>query len=116
MKHVQRAEHDFSVFDIHQHAGMRPDSDESEPAFSIEQDVAARIAYMDFWRIEHAMLLPASGYSRPRGMDDTKRLNDALAGYRDRNPDRFLAAARPRSVREARPSSTRFSGRRARSP
>lgn len=93
MKYLRRPQHDFSVFDIHQHAGMRPDSDESEPVFSIDRDVAARIAYMDFWRIEHAMLLPASGYSRPHGIDDTKRLNDSLAEYRDRNRDRFLAAA-----------------------
>jgi len=93
MKHLRRLEHDFLVFDIHQHAGMRPDSDEAEPTVSLDQDVAARIAFMDFWRIEHAMLLPASGYSRPHGIDDTKRLNDALAEYRDRNPQRFLGAA-----------------------
>ncbi|MBZ9772232.1 amidohydrolase family protein [Mesorhizobium sp. CO1-1-8] len=48
---------------------------------------------MDFWGIEHALLLPASGYSRQRGIDDTKRVNDALATYRDRNPSRFVAAA-----------------------
>ncbi len=47
---------------------------------------------MDATGVDQAVLIPGHGYLRPEGLADTRRINDAIAAYRDRRPDRFPAA------------------------
>jgi predicted TIM-barrel fold metal-dependent hydrolase len=42
--------------------------------------------------VDQAVLIPGHGYLRPDGVADTRRINDGVAAYRDRLPDRFPAA------------------------
>ena len=85
----------FDVVDIHHHVGRldavaRSSGGGSAP--SLEDDIAARLRYMDDHHIAEAVIMPANGYPAPNGLEDTKRVNDFVARYRDRRPDRFTAA------------------------
>ncbi|MGR6999367.1 amidohydrolase family protein [Yinghuangia aomiensis] len=42
--------------------------------------------------IAQAVVIPGHSYLRPNGLADTRRVNDAIAAYRDAAPDRFPAA------------------------
>ncbi len=89
----------FDVFDVHHHVGRAFDalggelddgSEESEDFARIE--LASRIGIMDAGGVRQALVIPGHGYLRPRGITDTRRINDAIAAYRDRTPDRFPVA------------------------
>jgi predicted TIM-barrel fold metal-dependent hydrolase len=47
---------------------------------------------MDEGGVRQAMVIPGHGYLRPRGLADTRVVNDEIAAYRDRTPDRFPVA------------------------
>jgi predicted TIM-barrel fold metal-dependent hydrolase len=47
---------------------------------------------MDRLGIDQAVVIPGHGYLRPNGLADTRRINDEIALYRDRTPERFPAA------------------------
>jgi predicted TIM-barrel fold metal-dependent hydrolase len=85
------------VFDHHQHVGSvatitgiayGPTEAVGDP---IEADYRTRVAVMDRLGIAQAALMPAHSYVRPRGLADTRSVNDLLANYRRRDPARFPA-------------------------
>lgn len=88
-----RKPQDFRVFDLHHHVGsLEIVSHGAAGAGTMEDDAAKRIAFMDAHGIEQALLMPSNGYQAPNGIADTRRVNDRIASYRDRWPDRFPAA------------------------
>lgn len=87
---------EFELVDAHQHIGdlahvlpkgMVP---EMSP-LPFEEDVARRIATMDAAGVAWAVLQPNHGYLKPEGLHDTMRLNDLMARYKRRAPERFRA-------------------------
>lgn len=55
-------------------------------------DLERRLSGMDQLGVDQAILIPGHGYLRPNGVADTARINDMVAAYRDRTPQRFPAA------------------------
>jgi predicted TIM-barrel fold metal-dependent hydrolase len=106
--------HGFDVIDVHQHLshdsldvahrhlhvernivfeGPRDaavDAGSSRDKAAIELRV--RLDALDAQHVRGAVIIPIHGYLRPRGIIDTAAMNDAVAAYRDRRPDRFAAA------------------------
>lgn len=92
----------FHVIDAHHHVGGVPslmgdaiDSSDQAPvgdALVDEAEMAARIGIMDANGIDQSVVIPTHEYLRPDGQADTSALNDGIAAYRDRRPDRFVAA------------------------
>jgi predicted TIM-barrel fold metal-dependent hydrolase len=87
------------VFDVHHHVGrafdalggeLDPGADGREEFAAIE--LADRLRIMDEGGVHQAMVIPGHGYLRPRGLADTRVVNDEIAAYRDRTPDRFPVA------------------------
>jgi uncharacterized protein len=85
----------FRMFDLHHHVGsldMVAGAGAARAASDPKEDARIRLAFMDQHNIEQALLMPANGYPTPNGIADTRRVNDAMAAYRDRHPQRFPAA------------------------
>jgi predicted TIM-barrel fold metal-dependent hydrolase len=90
------------IFDHHQHIGFIADITgdigtaerrrEAE-GDALEADYRARVATMDRLGILQASLMPGHSYPRPGGLAHTRAMNDRLAAYRKRDPDRFPAIA-----------------------
>jgi predicted TIM-barrel fold metal-dependent hydrolase len=93
---------DFHVFDVHHHVGDASavlganvelvDSSAPPPADAAAHEVKMRIEAMDAGGVDWAAVIPGHGYHRPNGLADTRRVNDAIAAYRDANPSRFPVA------------------------
>ena len=90
----------FEVLDVHHHVGnafraLGGDL-ESAPDLAAEEyaarEIASRIAIMEAGEVQQAIVIPGHGYERSRGIADTRAENDAIARYRDANPERFPAA------------------------
>ena len=87
---------EFSVLDVHHHVGnafsaLGGDVDLAGDAAAEEYDrleLASRLDIMDRGGVAQALVIPGHGYERSRGIDDTRAVNDGIAAYRDRNPDR----------------------------
>jgi predicted TIM-barrel fold metal-dependent hydrolase len=47
---------------------------------------------MDAGGVAQAVVIPGHGYERTRGIVDTRAINDDIAAYRDRTPERFPIA------------------------
>jgi len=92
------AQHSFEVFDVHQHVGSTGDAHSSTGKASlsgaavIDAEVANRIAFMDDSGIRQSVAIPGHHYDRADGVRATMRENDAIAAYRDANPERFPVA------------------------
>lgn len=88
------------VLDSHHHdgdlvlaLGVNRQADEPGPASSFDEDeYQARIKLMEQAGVDCAILMPVNRYIRANGIADTRRMNDAIARYRDRDPVRFPAA------------------------
>lgn len=87
-----------AVFDHHQHVGRVDNIVRGmggAPALGsaewIEVEYATRVRAMDRLGIAAAALMPGHSYPRPRGLADTRAVNDQLAAYRLRDPRRFPA-------------------------
>jgi predicted TIM-barrel fold metal-dependent hydrolase len=88
---------EFTVIDCHHHVGsleaqgfkFRDAAEGVDPA-TVELD--RRLAAMARYGVDQAILIPGHGYLRPNGVADSRRVNDGVAAYRDRLPDRFPAA------------------------
>jgi predicted TIM-barrel fold metal-dependent hydrolase len=89
----------FDVFDVHHHVGrafdalggeLDPGDDGREEFATLE--LADRLRIMDEGGVHQAMVIPGHGYLRPNGIADTRVVNDEIAAYRDRTPDRFPVA------------------------
>ena len=89
----------FDVFDVHHHVGRAFDAlgGELDPGDDGREEFAAvelsdRLRIMDEGGVRQAMVIPGHGYLRPNGIADTRVVNDEIAAYRDRTPDRFPVA------------------------
>lgn len=87
----------FFVIDTHHHSGslealgLRIWDQEQSPRQQADLEFETRLATMDNTGVDQAIILPGHGYLRPEGIADTRRVNDFIAAYRDRRPDRFPA-------------------------
>jgi predicted TIM-barrel fold metal-dependent hydrolase len=84
------------IFDNHQHVGGIPGVPGHHAtgvldAQGIEKDYGVRIEVMQRLGIAQAMLMPGHSYPRPKGLADTRDVNDTLVRYRKRDPQRFPA-------------------------
>jgi predicted TIM-barrel fold metal-dependent hydrolase len=89
----------FDVFDVHHHVGRAFDAlggeldDGSQDSLELERrELESRLEIMDKSGVRQALVIPGHGYLRPHGIEDTRRINDGIAQYRDRTPDRFPVA------------------------
>jgi len=93
----------YDVFDVHHHVGRAFDAlggelDEPAPRGDAGREefaaveLADRLRIMDEGGVGQALVIPGHGYLRPRGLADTRVVNDEIAAYRDRTPDRFPVA------------------------
>jgi predicted TIM-barrel fold metal-dependent hydrolase len=88
----------FTIVDTHHHSGtlealgisIGPEDLSAEDMAAREFD--ARVTTLDNTGVDQAIIMPGHGYLRPEGLADTRRINDTMAAYRDRLPDRFPAA------------------------
>jgi predicted TIM-barrel fold metal-dependent hydrolase len=92
--------HGYAVLDVHHHVGdaLTALGGELDPTDGMAADeyerveLASRLAIMDRDDVAQAVVIPGHGYLRPAGLVDTRRVNDGIAAYRDRRPDRFPVA------------------------
>jgi predicted TIM-barrel fold metal-dependent hydrolase len=92
----------FDVFDVHHHVGRAFDAlggelddaahDDAAMAEHARVELESRLAIMDEGGVRQALVIPGHGYLRPRWLADTRAVNDEIAAYRDRTPDRFPVA------------------------
>ena len=88
-------EHSFDILDVHHHVGdafAALGGAVSEDESPEQAEVLKRLEIMDAGGVRQAIVIPGHGYQRPNGHADTRRQNDGIAAYRDRQPDRFPAA------------------------
>jgi hypothetical protein len=92
--------HGYAVLDVHHHVGdaFTALGGDLDPAGGLAGDeyerveLEHRLAIMDDADVAQAVVIPGHAYLRPAGLADTRRVNDAIAAYRDRQPDRFPVA------------------------
>lgn len=85
----------FDVFDCHHHVGDVREFLSGEHAggeVAEAEELRTRVAIMDGGGVRQAAVIPGHGYQRTRGLADTQRINDRIAGYRDALPERFPVA------------------------
>jgi predicted TIM-barrel fold metal-dependent hydrolase len=109
---VKLKDHGFEVIDVHQHLShealgevhrhlhvernivfegpARSSGDSGESPMSLE--LRNRLDALDAEHVGGAVIIPIHGYLRPRGVVDTVAMNDAVAAYRARAPQRFIGA------------------------
>jgi predicted TIM-barrel fold metal-dependent hydrolase len=92
--------HGFSVLDVHHHVGdaftalggdLDPTAGMTDSEYAA-RELESRLAIMDADDVAAAVVIPGHAYLRPNGVADTRRVNDAIAAYRDARPDRFPVA------------------------
>jgi len=96
----EAAQPSYDVLDVHHHVGdaFTALGGSLDPTDGITGDeyerveLESRLAIMDDGGVRQAVVIPGHGYLRPDGITDTRRINDAIAAYRDRRPDRFPVA------------------------
>lgn len=91
------------VLDAHQHLGIIEDFTKARvresPEDPEEVERRTRVEAMDRSGIHRAIIGPSYQYLMPNGIADTRRLNDRIAAFRDRMPERFpfaIGAIEPR--------------------
>jgi predicted TIM-barrel fold metal-dependent hydrolase len=93
-------DHGYDVLDVHHHVGdaftaLGGDLDPAGGMSAAEYErleLESRLAIMEVDGVRQAVVIPGHGYLRPDGIADTRRVNDSVAAYRDRTPDRFPVA------------------------
>jgi predicted TIM-barrel fold metal-dependent hydrolase len=93
-------DHGHDVLDVHHHVGdaftaLGGDLDPAGGMSAAEYDrveLESRLRIMDADGVRQAVVIPGHGYLRPNGIADTRRINDSIARYRDRMPERFPVA------------------------
>lgn len=88
---------DISIIDGHHHYGnlsaglpgfVHADTTDDFDA----TELSTRLGIMDEQGVRQAVMIAGHAYLRPDGLADTRRVNDSVAAYRDRRPDRFPVA------------------------
>lgn len=86
----------YRVLDVHHHVGdatnALPLAAPGSAAADDTDELDIRLQTMDRNGVDAAVVIPGHSYLRPEGLADTRRINDAIAAYRDAMPDRFVAA------------------------
>ncbi|HEV8295735.1 MAG TPA: amidohydrolase family protein, partial [Acidimicrobiales bacterium] len=87
----------FRVIDCHHHVGSLEAqgftfAGGGTGADPVTVELERRLASMDRFGVDQAILIPGHGYLRPDGVADSRRVNDGIAAYRDGLPERFPAA------------------------
>ncbi len=90
----------FEVLDVHHHVGnaFRALGGDLESAPELAageyaaQEIESRLTIMRAGEVQQAIVIPGHGYERARGIADTRAENDAIARYRDADPEHFPAA------------------------
>jgi predicted TIM-barrel fold metal-dependent hydrolase len=85
----------LQVLDVHHHVGDATAALAMPgigSAAGASDEVRIRLETMDRNGVDAAVVIPGHSYLRPEGLADTRRVNDAIAAYRDAHPDRFVAA------------------------
>jgi predicted TIM-barrel fold metal-dependent hydrolase len=88
----------MDVLDCHHHVGDvsaflgSAGGHAPSAAVAVDVEMAQRLAIMDAAAVRQAVVIPSHDYVRPGGIADTRRINDAIAAYRDRRRDRFPVA------------------------
>ncbi|MBJ18219.1 MAG: amidohydrolase family protein [bacterium] len=90
----------LEVLDVHHHVGNAfralGGHLESAPELAAEEyaalEIASRRSIMSAAGVQQALVIPGHGYERSRGIEDTRAENDAIARYRDADPEHFPAA------------------------
>lgn len=82
----------MEIFDIHHHLGSLTGGSLQEEKGWQERDYENRVRIMAANEVTHAAILAATGYLQADGIRDTMRCNDAVAAYRERDPERFPVA------------------------
>jgi predicted TIM-barrel fold metal-dependent hydrolase len=78
------------IFDIHQHVGgLIGIAGVGDSGAGPQADATRRLAVMDRFGIAQAALMPAHAYANPRGLADTRAVNDAIAAVARLAADRF---------------------------
>jgi uncharacterized protein len=85
------------VIDVHSHYGGLSDTGigvgrATTDADALSADVERRLRTLDERGVAQAVIIGGHGYLRPDGLADTRRVNDAVAAYRDLAPARLPAA------------------------
>jgi predicted TIM-barrel fold metal-dependent hydrolase len=88
----------YSVVDVHHHVGdpmtalggALDEPDATEEWW--QHELSTRLEIMEAGGVDQAIVIPGHGYLRPDGIADTRRVNDGIAAYRDRRPDKFPVA------------------------
>ncbi|WP_199435248.1 amidohydrolase family protein [Qaidamihabitans albus] len=81
------------VLDVHHHVGSLNVGLAGESEGSEQDGVPHRhVEMLDRFGYTAAAVMPGLQYERPRGIVDTRAVNDAIAAYRDANPRRFPLA------------------------
>jgi predicted TIM-barrel fold metal-dependent hydrolase len=85
----------FRVLDVHHHVGdatVALAMPGMGGAAAASDEMQIRLDTMDRNGVDAAVVTPGHSYLRPEGLADTRRVNDAIAAYRDARPHRFVAA------------------------
>jgi uncharacterized protein len=82
----------MEIFDIHHHLGSLTGGSLQEGNDWQDHDYANRVRIMEANGVTMSAILAATGYIQADGIKDTMRCNDAVAGYRRRDPKRFPVA------------------------
>jgi uncharacterized protein len=96
---MAKLKHDFDMFDIHHHVGRAMDSlgmttgkSQQGEQSAIDYDIQERLRLMEEAGVRQALLMPGPSYNREKGLAETQAVNNEIAAYRDRRPDRFPVA------------------------
>ena len=90
----------MQILDVHQHIGYHG----SRLMPEISEDFTKRTEWMDHCGISQSVIMPSPDYYMPYGIADTQKVNQKMADYRQRHPDRFpiaLGTVEPRHGRES---------------
>ena len=90
----------FEVLDVHHHVGNAfralggdlESAPNEEAAAYATREVESRLSIMKAGGVDQALVIPGHGYERANGIADTRAENDAIAAYRDADPEHFPGA------------------------
>ena len=79
------------IVDVHQHVGWMPIAS-AEGVSGMAENRRKRIAFMDRWGIDRAVILPSNGVPARNGHADRRAQNDIVAEYVAADAERFAGA------------------------